>query len=167
MLARHPGTALGRGCSIFQFQLFGFGGSKPALFIWFAGAYPPEVYCSPSKVTFPSGKESSNNHFSGAMLNFGGVLIHLIHLPYRVSFYATLWPFGEGHSPNVFQETPEVCSSSVSSDTKLFDPNIPRSFASPPRICPTWALPNSNSSCVSTRRSLVHDTHRWGRWLGR
>lgn len=37
------------------------------LLIW----YPPEDQHSPWKVTFPTGKSSSNHHFSGATLNFG------------------------------------------------------------------------------------------------
>ena len=158
MFARDPGTALGRGCSIFQFQLFGFGGSKPALFIWSPGAYPPEVHYSPSKVTFLIGKESSNHHFSGAMLNFRGVRLYsFISFTCHIRL-ASMLPFDppEGRSPK-YKETPWSLQLQCSSPKKLL-PKTPRSFASPPRICPAWALLNSNSSCVSTRRSLVHDT---------
>ena len=38
-------------------------------------SYPPEVWHSPWKVTFPIGKYASNHHFSGAMLNFGDVVL--------------------------------------------------------------------------------------------
>ena len=34
---------------------------------------PQSLTVRPWKVTFPIGKQSSNHHFSGAMLNFGGV----------------------------------------------------------------------------------------------
>ena len=71
--------------------------SHCALGRWLDTYTLPKFNIAHWKVTFWIGKQSSNHHFSGSMLNFGGVLYNIFNLMGRNLAYLLRWR----HGPNL------------------------------------------------------------------